>query len=50
MTTAEITAPAPGPVSDEPTLLTRARWAISDTLIITKRGLLVWMRRRRSVG
>ena len=44
MTTAEITAPAPGPVSGEPSLLTRARWAISDTLIITKRGLLVWMR------
>ncbi|HEY9240688.1 MAG TPA: ABC transporter permease [Streptosporangiaceae bacterium] len=42
MTTAEITAP--GAVSGEPSLLTRARWAVSDTLTITRRGLLVWMR------
>ena len=28
----------------EPGLLDRARWAVSDTLTITKRGLLVWMR------
>jgi len=42
MSTAEITAP--GVVSDEPSLLTQARWAVSDTLTITRRGLLVWMR------
>ena len=28
----------------EPDLLTRARWAVSDTLTITQRNLLVWMR------
>lgn len=28
----------------EPDLLTRARWAVSDTLTITRRNLLVWMR------
>jgi ABC transporter DrrB family efflux protein len=28
----------------EPSLLTRARWAVSDTLTITRRNLLVWMR------
>ncbi len=28
----------------EPGLLHRARWAVSDTLTLTKRGLLVWMR------
>src|SRR5262245_64779871 len=28
----------------EPGLLTRARWAVSDTLTITRRNLLVWMR------
>ena len=28
----------------EPGLLTQARWAVSDTLTITKRNLLVWMR------
>jgi ABC transporter DrrB family efflux protein len=27
-----------------PGLLTRARWAVSDTLVITRRNLLVWMR------
>jgi ABC transporter DrrB family efflux protein len=27
-----------------PDLLTRARWAVSDTLTITQRNLLVWMR------
>jgi ABC transporter DrrB family efflux protein len=27
-----------------PGLLTQARWAVSDTLIITRRNLLVWMR------
>jgi len=35
----------PGPVpSGEPGLITRARWAVSDTLAITRRNLLVWMR------
>ena len=29
---------------DEPGLLVRARWAVSDTLTITRRNLLVWMR------
>jgi ABC transporter DrrB family efflux protein len=28
----------------EPGLLTQARWALSDTLTITRRNLLVWMR------
>lgn len=28
----------------EPSLLARARWAVSDTLTITRRNLLVWMR------
>jgi len=28
----------------EPGLLTRARWAVSDTLTITRRNLLVWLR------
>ena len=28
----------------EPSLLTQARWAVSDTLTITRRNLLVWMR------
>jgi ABC transporter DrrB family efflux protein len=28
----------------EPGLLTRARWTVSDTLAITRRNLLVWMR------
>jgi ABC-2 type transport system permease protein/oleandomycin transport system permease protein len=28
----------------EPDLLTRSRWAVSDTLTITQRNLLVWMR------
>ena len=27
-----------------PGLLTRARWGVSDTLVITRRNLLVWMR------
>ena len=29
---------------DEPSLLTQARWAVSDTLVITRRNLLVWLR------
>jgi ABC transporter DrrB family efflux protein len=32
------------PASSEPSPLTRARWALSDTLTITRRNLLVWMR------
>ena len=28
----------------EPSLLVRARWAVSDTLTITRRNLMVWMR------
>ncbi len=28
----------------EPSLLDRARWAVSDTLTLTRRSLLVWMR------
>jgi ABC transporter DrrB family efflux protein len=34
---ASIAPPGPG-------LVTRARWAVSDTLVITRRNLLVWMR------
>jgi ABC transporter DrrB family efflux protein len=40
--TAVPSAPAPAPA--EPSLLTQARWAVSDTLAITRRNLLVWMR------
>ena len=40
-----IAAPAGAPsAQDEPSLLTQARWALSDTLTITRRNLLVWMR------
>ena len=43
MTAVAAQAEAPGaPVS--PGLLTQARWAVSDTLTITRRNLLVWMR------
>jgi ABC transporter DrrB family efflux protein len=45
MTTVAPPAPvgsAPGP--SEPSLLTQARWAITDTATITRRNLLVWMR------
>jgi ABC transporter DrrB family efflux protein len=36
---------APGAVQpDAPGLFTQARWAVSDTLTITRRNLLVWMR------
>jgi ABC transporter DrrB family efflux protein len=38
-----IAAPATLP-SGEPGLGTRARWAVTDTLTITRRNLLVWMR------
>ena len=42
MTTAQVTAP--GLSTGEPSLLTQARWAVSDTLTIARRNLLVWMR------
>jgi ABC transporter DrrB family efflux protein len=34
----------PAPTPDEPSLLTQAGWAVTDTLTITRRNLLVWMR------
>src|ERR1700740_1628127 len=40
--TAVPSAPAPAPA--EPGPLTQARWAVSDTLAITRRNLLVWAR------
>ncbi|HLX47244.1 MAG TPA: ABC transporter permease [Streptosporangiaceae bacterium] len=39
-----ITVPAPTPAPGAPGLLTTARWAITDTLTITRRNLLVWLR------
>ena len=39
-----ITVPAAAPPVGDPSLFTRARWAVSDTLTITRRNLLVWMR------
>jgi ABC transporter DrrB family efflux protein len=39
-----VTVPAPAPAPSEPGLVTQARWAVSDTLAITRRNLLVWMR------
>jgi ABC transporter DrrB family efflux protein len=39
-----VTVPAPAPAPSEPSPLTQARWAVSDTLAITRRNLLVWMR------
>ena len=43
MTAVAAQAAAPGaPVS--PSLFTQARWAVSDTLTITRRNLLVWVR------
>ncbi len=38
-----VAAPVTMP-DDEPSLLTQARWAVSDTLVITRRNLLVWLR------
>jgi ABC transporter DrrB family efflux protein len=38
-----IAAPAGAP-SDTPSLFTQARWAVTDTLTITRRNLLVWVR------
>ncbi|MFI5067391.1 MAG: ABC transporter permease [Streptosporangiales bacterium] len=42
MTAADVTAG--GVTTEEPGLLTQARWAVSDTLVLTRRALLVWMR------
>jgi ABC-2 type transport system permease protein/oleandomycin transport system permease protein len=39
-----ITVPAAIPPVGDPGLFTRARWAVSDTLTITRRNLLVWVR------
>jgi ABC transporter DrrB family efflux protein len=40
-----VTAPAPADAPrDAPSLLDQGRWAVSDTLTITRRNLLVWMR------
>jgi ABC transporter DrrB family efflux protein len=43
MTAVAAQAGAPGAPAS-PTLFTQARWAVSDTLTITRRNLLVWMR------
>jgi len=37
-------AAAPAPAPSAPSLFTQARWAVSDSLMIAKRNLLVWMR------
>ena len=42
MTAVAARAATPSPA--EPGRLVQARWAVSDTLMITKRNLLVWMR------
>jgi ABC-2 type transport system permease protein/oleandomycin transport system permease protein len=42
MTAADVTAGGVG--AGEPGLLTQARWAVSDTLVLTRRALLVWTR------
>ena len=39
-----IAVPAAAPPVGDPGLFTRARWAVSDTLTITRRNLLVWVR------
>ena len=39
-----MTAIAVQPPRDEPGLFTQARWGVSDTLTITRRNLLVWVR------
>jgi ABC transporter DrrB family efflux protein len=44
MTAVAAAPPARPAQPGEPGLLIRARWAISDTLTITRRNLLVWMR------
>jgi ABC transporter DrrB family efflux protein len=43
MTAVAVRSGAPGQPG-EPGLLLRARWAVSDTLTISRRNLLVWMR------
>src|ERR1700729_363194 len=40
---AAVAIPATGP-DTSPSLLQRGRWAVSDTMTITRRNLLVWMR------
>ncbi|HEV2450650.1 MAG TPA: ABC transporter permease [Streptosporangiaceae bacterium] len=42
--TAILAREAPAAQPDEPSLATQARWAISDTLTLTRRNLLVWLR------
>ena len=42
--TAVTAVPAAPARPAEPSLLTQGRWAVSDTLTITRRNLLVWMR------
>ena len=37
-------AAAPARPSGGPSLFTQARWAVSDSLMIAKRNLLVWIR------
>lgn len=37
-------APGDAAAPHEPSLATRARWAVQDTLVITKRNLIVWWR------
>ncbi len=45
MTATASAAAAGTPIApSEPSLFTKARWAVSDTLTITRRNLLVWMR------
>jgi ABC transporter DrrB family efflux protein len=39
-----ITVPAAAPPVGDPNVFTRFRWAVSDTLTITRRNLLVWVR------
>ena len=42
--TAATLVPVHRPAVPTPSLLERARWGIADTLVLTKRNLLVWMR------
>jgi ABC transporter DrrB family efflux protein len=44
MTAAAPAAVGPAVAPRGPSLLTQARWAVSDTLTITRRNLLVWLR------
>jgi len=44
MTAAAPAAVGPAVAPRGPSLLTQARWAVSDTLTITRRNLLVWIR------